>query len=276
MNRPQDSGEPTGGERRVALVTGASDGMGRATARALAHAGFDLIVVARRGNALDALATELSPTGNEIEVVAADLSTDEGLAEVEDVVDRRAIDVAVLAAGFGTSGPFADADLGNELSMLAVNCGAVLRLSHRLARAMRSRGSGQIVLFGSIVAFQGNAWSAHYSATKAYVQSLAEGLAVELAPEGIKVLSAAPGPVRSGFEARAGMTMGAAGAPEETARAIVASLGRAGTIRPGGLSKLLSYSLAMLPRRVRVRIMSRIMAGMSRPWQAVPDHGRET
>jgi len=248
----------------AALVTGASDGIGQAVAEELARLGFDLLLVARRADRLDHLAQTLRTShGVRVDSLAADLADDAGLQAVREAITGRDFGVGVLAAGFGSAGHLSGSDLDNELSMLDVNCRAMLALSHDLARHMMRRGGGQLVLFSSIVAFQGNGNSAHYSATKAYVQTLAEGLAVELAPSGVHVLSAAPGPVTSGFADRAGMTMGAAASPQTVARGIAAALGSSGTIRPGALSKVLGYNMAMLPRFLRVRLMTRIMAGMA-------------
>jgi short-subunit dehydrogenase len=257
-----------------ALVTGASDGIGAATARALACEGFNLVLVARRKARLDALAQEL--TGKHrvsVHTIAADLGQPDGVARMmqdlaQSGVPADAIGVAVLAAGYGTTGALMGADLAAERDMLRVNCDAVLQLSHLFARSMASRGAGHLVLFGSIVGFQGNAMTANYAATKAYVQALAEGLAVEMRHLGVTVQAVAPGPIASGFAARAGMTMGPAGKPEVVGRAIVRGLGRGGTIRPGLLSKVLGYSMAMAPRPLRVRIMSRIMTGMTAPKRA--------
>ena len=95
------------------------------------------------------------------------------------------------------------------------------------------------------------------------MQSLAEGLRVELAPLGVDVVASAPGPVRSGFAARAGMKIGATLAPAEVAAATLGALGRRGTVAPGVLSKALSWSLAPLPRPARVRAMGRVMRGMA-------------
>lgn len=118
------------------------------------------------------------------------------------------------------------------------------------------------MLFGSIVGFQGTPFAAHYAATKAYVQALAEGLAVELAPRGVDVVASAPGPTHTGFAARAGMRMGKALTPA-VAGPTLAALGRRTTVLPGRLTKLLTYSLAPLPRRARVAIMGRVMRGMT-------------
>ncbi|MBO6756128.1 MAG: SDR family NAD(P)-dependent oxidoreductase [Roseibium sp.] len=248
----------------MALVTSASDGIGRAAAADLARLGFDLLLVARRGDALRELAEDLRMAHNvTVDVLAADLGTAAGVQDVTQAIAGRDIGVGVLAAGFGTSGGFTNADLAEETSMLDVNCRAVLVLSHELARAMAKKGRGQLVLFGSIVGFQGNGSTATYSATKAYIQSLAEGLARDLAPSGVHVLSVAPGPVHSGFAGRAGMTMGAAARPEAVSRGITAALGSSGTIRPGLLSKILGYNMATLPRFLRIRLMTRIMTCMA-------------
>jgi hypothetical protein len=114
-----------------------------------------------------------------------------------------------------------------------------------------------------VVAFQGVPRAAHYAATKAYVQTLAEGLRVELDPLGVDVIASAPGPVRSGFEARADMKMAQALAPGVVAAQTLDALGRRGTVRPGWLSKLLGWSLAATPRPLRVRIMKQVMGGMT-------------
>lgn len=129
---------------------------------------------------------------------------------------------------------------------------------------MAARRTGGIVLFSSIVAFQGVPRQANYAATKAWVQVYAEGLRHELKPKGVDVLSVAPGPVATGFAARAGMTLGSAERPEVVARAALNALGRKGTVRPGRLATMLEAALSPLPRRGRTRIMGQVMAGMIR------------
>ena len=115
----------------------------------------------------------------------------------------------------------------------------------------------------SLLAFQGVPGAANYAATKAYVQSLAEGLRLELSPLGVDVVSSAPGPIRSGFAKRADMKMSMAGTPASVAQGTLDALGRAGTVRPGFLSKVLGFALAFLPRWGRVRMMGLVMAGMT-------------
>lgn len=247
-----------------AVVTGASDGIGRAIATELAADGLNLVLVARRERALDALATELADRfGVVARVVAADLGAREGVAKV--MADTEAIEVGLLvaAAGFGTSGDLIDNALEAELNMLAVNCGAVLEMSHRFGARFAAQGRGGLVLFSSLLAFQGVPRAANYAASKAYVQSLAEGLRRELAPRGVDVLSAAPGPVASGFADRADMKMGLALTPAQVARKTLKALGRWGTVRPGWLSWFLELALSTAPRWGRTRILEQIMGGFT-------------
>ena len=248
-----------------AVVTGASTGIGEATARHIAALGLCTVLVARDRERLRKLATELEARhGVRTLVVAADLSTQAGIDDVESATAAIDVGLFVAAAGFGTSGSFLCADLPVELEMLDVNCRAVLIQAQQFGRRFTERGCGGIVLLGSIVAHQGVPLAAHYAATKAYVQTLGEGLRLELAAAGVDVLVSAPGPVHSAFAARAGMVMSSAVEPAVVARATIAALHRRGTAVPGSLSKLLTYSLAPLPRWLRSRIMGEIMSGMTR------------
>jgi short-subunit dehydrogenase len=247
-----------------AVVTGASDGIGRAFAVELARRGLHLVLVARREARLQALADELSRShGIECRVVAVDLGAADALPRLAEQTQALDVGLLVAAAGFGSSGPLVDGELGNELEMVDLNCRAVLGLSWHYARRFKARGRGGLVLLSSLVAFQGVPRAANYAATKAYVQTLAEGLHAELKPFGVDVLASAPGPVASAFAARAGMRMSAAQRPEVVARASLDALGRRTTLRPGALSKLLGWSLAMLPRWAMVRVIAQVMKGMT-------------
>lgn len=250
-----------------ALVTGASSGIGRAIAIELARDGFQLVLVARSGPPLEALAAELTRLhGQEHRVIPADLSDPGQVVRLLSATADLDIGLLVAAAGYGRGGAFIDADLDTELAMIDVNCRAVAAMAWQFARHCRDRGrSGGIVLFGSIVAFQGVPQAANYAATKAYVQTLAEGLHRELAPLNIDVLAVAPGPVHSGFASRAGMHMGTALQPETVARGALRALGRRTTCRPGWLSQALELALKTLPRPGRVRMMAKVMRGMTAP-----------
>ena len=248
----------------AALITGASDGIGRAFAEQLARQGFDLVLVARREPILRALAAELAAAhGIRVTVIPADLSEAGAAAAVLERTQDLPIGLLVAAAGFGSLGAFLSLDAGEEATMVDVNCRALVALTHGFASRMKRQGRGGIVMFGSLVGFQGVPGSATYAATKGFVQSFAEGLAVELRPLGITVLSVAPGPVRTGFGARAGMHMARAETPETVARGALTALRSGGTVRPGLLSKTLGWSLALLPRRGRVHLLGQIMKGMT-------------
>ncbi len=249
-----------------AVVTGASSGIGRETAIELAKLGFNLVIVARDNEQLESLARLLTEHFEvQIVVASADLGTQEGIKSVLKTCFVLDVGLFVASAGFGTSGSFIQADIDTEMDLLQVNSGAVLAMSHHFAGRFAERGRGGIVLFGSIVGFQGLPNAANYAASKAYVQSLAEALHIELRPHGVDVIAAAPGPTRSKFADRANMQMGATVKPDVVARQTLAALGNRMTTRPGWLSKVLGYSLLTAPRALRVRIMGAIMKGMARP-----------
>jgi short-subunit dehydrogenase len=246
----------------AALVTGASDGIGRAFAEALAERGFDLVLIARREVVLQGLARELiARHGVTVTVIAADLSAPGAVTETLARTEAQPIGLLVAAAGFGSTGAFLDLDPGTEAGMVDLNCRSVVELTHGLGRRMAAQGRGGIVLISSVLGFSGAPFSSTYAATKGFIQSFAEGLAVELRPLGIPVLSVAPGPVASGFAARARMQVSRTDTPETVARASLAALTRGGTLRPGVMGKLLGWSLAMMPRWGRVRVLGQIMKG---------------
>lgn len=265
---PGGSGQAARQRKRYgpwAVVTGASDGIGRAMALHLASAGLNLVLVARRGAALESLAAELTRDHHvQARVVAVDLGRPAACADV--VVATADIEVGLLAAiaGFGTSGRFIDSALDRELDMIDVNCRSVVELSHHFARKFAHQRRGGLILMSSLVAFQGVPRAANYAATKAFIQTFAEGLRLELSPLGVDVIASAPGPVKSGFGARADMRMGAAADPATVAHQTLAALGRRTTVRPGVLAKLLEASLLPLPRSARSRIMAIVMGGMTR------------
>jgi short-subunit dehydrogenase len=248
-----------------AVVTGASDGIGRAFALELAEKKLSLVLVARREDRLHTIAGELAAAGApETRVLPLDLADASSLPVLDQASQSLDIGLLIAAAGFGTSGAFLQSPLASELDMIDVNCRAVAALSHTFGQRFATRGRGGLVLMSSLLAFQGVAGAANYAATKAFVQTLAEGLKIECRPRGVDVLAVAPGPVRTGFEARAGMRMSFGEHPRTIARGTLAALGRASTVRPGWISKGLETSLAALPRRGRAAIMSQVMSGMIR------------
>lgn len=247
-----------------AIVTGASSGIGKELAMRLADSGLHLVICARSVQALESVAAYAKQQGGQAVTIAADLTTPAGVNTLLEAANGLDIGLLVASAGYGTSGSFLQTALEDEVNMVRLNCEALLSLTHHFARYFAQRKRGGIVLLSSIVAFQGVPFAANYAATKAYVQSLAEALALELAPYQVDVLAAAPGPVASGFGQRAGMTMGMALTPEQVGLPILQALGRSHSVLPGFLSKLLVYSLRTVPRWGKIRIMKNIMAGMAK------------
>lgn len=247
-----------------ALITGASSGIGLELAECLADAGFNLIVNSRSSVSLQELKSKLeSKYGIEVRVIACDVSEQESIDSIIRSTQGLHIGLLILSAGFGTSGLFHQSSLHSEINMLRVNCEALLALTHYYSQQFVLQKRGGIILLSSMVAFQGVPYSANYAATKAYVQSLAEALNVELKPYGVDVLAAAPGPVASGFARRSNMKMSMSLKPSQVAVPILEALGRRTTVLPGFLTKLLVYALRTVPRWGKIKIMAKVMGGMT-------------
>ncbi len=201
LNRASRSGRTRALERGgTALVTGASAGIGAGFAEALAARGLDLILVARRKDRLDVLAQSLVVrAGVRVDVVAADLATTGGLAEVVALARSRRVDVLINNAGFGTHGTFTSQDADRETQEIALNCGAVVALAHAVVPSMTEQRRGAIVNVASTAAFQGVPYMAVYGATKAFVLSFSSALHAELAPRGVGVLALCPGVTETEF-----------------------------------------------------------------------------
>ena len=246
-----------------ALVTGASNGIGKALATRIAGEGINVVLVARSVDTLHTLAAELTASfGVETMVLPADLAVPGAAGDVACLTDRIDIGLVILAAGFGNTGTFLETQLAEELQLVAVNITTVTQLTHAFAGRLAARGKGGIAPFGPIVRWQGGPGQAHYAASRAYVQSLAEGLHDELAPCGVDVLAVAPGPVDSGFGVRAGLRMTSATTTDVVAVATLDALGRRRTVIPGARGKVLTAALTPLPRRIRSVILGRVIAGM--------------
>lgn len=190
----------------TALVTGASSGIGRETARQLATEGSDLVIVARRQERLETLATELrADHGVDVEIISADLTDPDQRAGVEHRLTDASppADLLVNNAGVATYGPFVEQDRDREQQQIDLNVLAVVRLAHAAATAMAERSSGTIINVSSVAGFQPIPLNTTYSATKAFVTTFSEGLHEELRDTGVHVMALCPGFVRTEFQGEA-------------------------------------------------------------------------
>jgi hypothetical protein len=190
------------------LVTGASAGIGRALAPCFAADGADLILLARRRDALDALATELAEKhGTRSRVMVADLAEAVAPEEIAATLASDGVDVDVVVndAGFGALGPVAGVDERRQADMVQVNVMALTRLTRLFLPAMIERRRGGVLNLASTAAFQPGPNMAVYYATKAYVLSFTEALAEELKGSGVTATALCPGVTRTEFQEVAGM-----------------------------------------------------------------------
>jgi uncharacterized protein len=189
--------------RPLALVTGASSGIGRTFATQLAGRGYDLLLVARDGARLRAVADELAGLGARATPVVADLASEGGLVAVEAALASAGrLDLLVNNAGFGTTGLLADAPLGGQETMLLLHVVAVNRITRAALQIMRPARRGGIITVASVASFANSSGNVNYCATKAYQRSFSEGLAIECAPLGIRVQALCPGFTHTEFHDR--------------------------------------------------------------------------
>ena len=246
----------------VALVTGASAGLGAEFARQLGKSGHRLVLAARRTERLEALAAEL---GN-ARAVTADLAKPGAAAELLEDIERagESVDLLINNAGFGLHGRIAELDAARQREMIDLNCGALLDLARAVLPAMIERGSGGILNVASTAAFQPGPGMAVYFATKAFVLSLTEALHEEVKRHGIKVTALCPGPTKTEFGEVAGF--GGNGAfdrlsmdSQAVVRAGLKGLERnKAVVIPGMLNKTGAVSTRFVPRAVVRKIAGAI------------------
>jgi short-subunit dehydrogenase len=197
-----------GEQKLTALITGASSGIGEDLARLFAADGHNVVLVARSGERLHALAGELRDRKHiDASAVVADLSDPASPDRIARELAERSqpIDVLVNNAGFGQYGLFATVDAVELGRLLQVNIGALTLLTRLLLPGMLSRRSGRVLNVASTAAFQPGPLMAAYYASKAYVLSLSEALAEETRGTGVTITCLCPGPTTTRFQARAGM-----------------------------------------------------------------------
>jgi hypothetical protein len=244
-----------------AVVAGASVGLGEAFARCLAERDLNLLLIARRPDVLEQLATDLRARhGVEVRTLVADLGQPDLRAVLENAVAGLTVGLLVYNAAYSVIGPFVDHSLDEQLRVLDVNCRGPLVLSHLLGKAMAERGRGGIVLMTSMAGSQGGPWLASYAASKAFNLVLAEGLWDELGERGVHVVACRAGATRTpGYAAsRPRPSRVPLLEPNHVARVALGALGRKPSVVPGAFYRFSAFVMnRLLPRRVAVRIMGR-------------------
>lgn len=254
--------------RRLALITGASSGIGSELAGQFVSHGFD-VVIAAEDEGIHAASERLRSTGATVEAVQVDLATEEGVERLYAAVRAtgRPLDSVALNAGIGEGGAFAtDTDLRRELRLVDLNVRSTVHLSKLVLRDMVQRDQGRLLFTSSIASTMPGPFQAVYNASKSFVQSFALALRNELKDTGITVTALMPGPTDTEFFERAGMTdtpVGAASKDDPTdvarmgfealmegkERVVAASLssklqGRAGKLLPDSLKAEMHRKLA--------------------------------
>lgn len=190
--------------RPLAVVTGASSGIGRELAKRCAENGFDLIVAADEP-AIEEAAASLRAMGVSVEAVQADLATSEGVAKLYAAIGGRPVDALLANAGRGLGHAFLDQDFDQIRHVIDTNVTGTLELIHKVGRDMRRQGRGRILITGSIAGFSPGAFQAVYNASKAFIDSFAFALRHEVKDSGITVTCLMPGVTETDFFERAGL-----------------------------------------------------------------------
>ena len=239
-----------------ALVTGASSGIGECFTRQLARRGKDVVLTARSGDKLKALCEELTKThGGRAEPVASDLSEPNAAGRLVDTLKERGfgIDLLINNAGFGAQGKFWTIPFERQAQILRLNVQALLQLTYLLLPPMVEKRKGAIINVSSTASFQPLPYTSVYAATKAFVTSFSTGLAEELRPYGVKVVTLCPGTTRTKFfeagEYATHRLRGGFQEPEEVAEAGLKQLDRgSGLVLSRNMDKVLLFLQRLLPR----------------------------
>lgn len=252
-------------DRPVALITGASMGIGEAFAVALAARGYDLALVARSGPALEGVAQRIrAERAVRVEPIVADLEDRAAVERAGDETEARLgrVDLLVNNAGFGAHGHFEALGSARNLGQVRLNVEALVALTDRFAPAMLARGRGGIINVASTAAFQPVPYMAVYGATKAFVLSFSEALAEEFRDRGVRVLALCPGATQTNFFNVAGEN--AQVGRFRTSEQVVATGLRAfdrgrSSVIDGTSNRLLAFSPRLAPRSLVARLAAQTM-----------------
>jgi uncharacterized protein len=240
---------------RLAIVTGASTGIGFELAKCCALDGFDLLVAANEGKIFEA-AEDFKKLGIRVDAVEADLATSKGVANLYSAIRGRTVDALLANAGVGLGGPFLDQNFYEVRHVIDTNITGTIYLAQRIGRDMRSRGEGRILFTGSIAGFTPGTFNATYNGTKAFIDSFSFALRNELKDTGVTVTCLMPGATDTEFFERAGMVDSKIGQSKKDDPADVAKVGfeammnGEGDVVAGWKNKVLSAAALVTPSDV--------------------------
>jgi uncharacterized protein len=260
--------------RPLALVTGASSGIGRELAKQFAAHDFDLVINAE-DDAIADVGAELEATGVDVRTVRADVRTAEGVETLYAAVTAvgRPVSAAALNAGVGRGGAFLDTDLDDEIEIIDVNITSTVRLAKRLLRDMAARDEGRVLITSSIASTMPGSFQAVYNASKSFLQSFAEAVANELKDTGVTITSLMPGPTETNFFHRADMDDTKVGTSAKDDPAQVAAQGFEALMK--GTDKLVAGSVGTKAQGLANKVLPDKLKSAAHRRMAEPGSGEQ-
>jgi uncharacterized protein len=251
-------------ENKWAVITGASSGIGKEFAYQLGQKGYNVALVARSRNKLEAIAADIQKQfERETRVIPLDLTHRDFARELADRTADLAVTMVINNAGFGTSGSFLEIEDSREIEMINLNCSAVTQVARLFLKKMVKNGEGDMIIVASTASAQPCPWFATYAATKAFDRFLAEALWYEMKPKGVNVLALNPPGTATNFFAEAGLAneQGLA-TVEQVVQTAFKALGKKPSVIVGVSNRLLAFAGRFAPEKLLVNIAARIMKKM--------------
>lgn len=249
---------------QLAMVTGASSGIGKAFAQTLAAEGMDLVIVARRESALNELAAELQQAhGVTVHCIPQDLTALDAADNLSKTLRERGLEIDLLInnAGVGTHGRFTELDLEREKAMIQLNCQLPVALVHKLLPGMQSRGRGGIVMLASVAGQMPVPYMAAYSASKAFMRFFTESIWGELRGTGVDIVSVSPGDTATEFRQTADLNNKFPIPPrcaQDVVNTSLKSLGRKTSVVDGLMNKITAWWATWAPRKLLILMNAKL------------------